>query len=343
MRPLDAAYRSPFSKLKSDQLHRMRRWTSSTNAGVLLCVIALSLTSWLSRGLRSTCPKSACKVPSISSKSRPQSIHTIKNAAGAVLLAAVEASCAKFSSLVTGTQDESAVGNVSVVIGAYNRSLSTSLIISALARQRKMNLDIVLVDAGTQPPLLVQYPHFSEVVSTFVYHAYDQTYHRVRNFNEGVALAKYDVIVLLDDDVIPANEFWAYGVHHAFATDPSLSVVRMPMVIKEFRSDLSDVLRRDEEIRSIQDWTTSYPPFTSCNVAFSRSAWRTLFGFAAVFDGKYGGEDEDIHRRARAAGMKYGKAPPYSCALHVGLFYGNRGINNRGSGYDSRLKEPEPH
>jgi predicted glycosyltransferase involved in capsule biosynthesis len=112
------------------------------------------------------------------------------------------------------------------------------------------------------------------------------------------------------------------------------------MVIKEFRSDLSDIQHRAEEISQIKDWPKSFPGFTSCNVAFRRSGWQQLGGFDWKYDGHYGGEDNDLHARAATLGLLYGEAPLHSCAVHIGVFYGNRGIDNVGAGYESVLNEP---
>jgi hypothetical protein len=59
-------------------------------------------------------------------------------------------------------------------------------------------------------------------------------------------------------------------------------------------------------------------------MAVRRSTWDALGGFGWRFDGVYGEEDLEFHRRAGAAGLRYASAAPFGCALHVGLFYGNR-------------------
>lgn len=58
----------------------------------------------------------------------------------------------------------------------------------------------------------------------------------------------HSTIILLDDDVVPMSDYWAYGAAKTFASDPGLSIVRVPMVIEEFKSDLSDIEKRKVEI-----------------------------------------------------------------------------------------------
>lgn len=213
--------------------------------------------------------------------------------------------------------------SVGVVIGAFQRPVLLRAILKALRRQRLVpTLEVVVADSGSWPPLAQQIPLMD--ADQVRWWKEDGRYHRVRNFNEGVAMTHAEVILLLDDDVIPASDYWAASAVAALLGSPGLAMVRMPIEIREFRQDLSDAPARREELEALQ-WDQTFS-FTTCNLAVRRSAWDALGGFSWAFDGVYGGEDIDFHKRAKEAGMAVGQVGKGACAVHVGVFFGNRGI-----------------
>ena len=213
--------------------------------------------------------------------------------------------------------------SVGVVIGAFQRPALLQAIVGALRAQRLVaSLEIAVADGGSWPPLAQQVPFLD--VDAMRWWKEDGLYHRVRNFNEGAAMMHSEVVILLDDDVLPASDYWAVAAVAALVDNPQLAMVRLPLEILEFRQDFSDAPARRGELEALT-WDTSYG-FTTCNLAMRRSAWDALGGFSWAFDGKYGGEDIDFHQRAAAAGLSTGRAEKSACALHAGVFFGNRGI-----------------
>jgi glycosyltransferase involved in cell wall biosynthesis len=211
--------------------------------------------------------------------------------------------------------------SVSVVIGAWQRPLTLALIIAALRRQKLVQVEIVLVDAGSWPPLLQRLPGLD--VDTYIYHREDGAYHRVRSFNEGVAAARNEILLLLDDDVIPASDFWAFAALSSSHKHSHASIIRLPLHILEFRADFSDALLRLSELASI-NWSDKWHRFPTYNIVVRKSVWLKLGGLDASFDGMYGEEDIKFHSDAERAGVWYERGPMYGCALHAGVFFGNR-------------------
>jgi hypothetical protein len=150
----------------------------------------------------------------------------------------------------------------------------------------------------------------------------DGRYHRVRSFNEGVAASTHDIVMLLDDDVIPASDYWAYTAASSLASNPGVSILRMPLVMKEMKHDLSDAPSRRTEFENL-GWDET-PNFPTYNVAILRQSWDLVGGLGWAFNGVYGDEDLDFHRRAGEKGLRYGMSPKSGCGIHVGLFFGNR-------------------
>jgi GT2 family glycosyltransferase len=212
-------------------------------------------------------------------------------------------------------------GGVSVVVGAFNRVATLDLLVRALRRQRLVGrLDVVIADGGSSPPVSVALPGLD--ADTVLYWREDGLYHRVRSFNAGVAAAVHELVILLDDDVVPASDYWAAAALDAFAADPGLDIVRLPVEILDMAPELSDARRRRRELAALQ-WAREHA-FPTWNLAVRRSAWRALGGFNATYDGAYGHEDRDFHARARALGLRYGVAGKGGCAVHIGTFFKKR-------------------
>jgi len=214
---------------------------------------------------------------------------------------------------------------VSVLIGAFQRFATLELIVSSLRRQKGVLIEIIVSDGGSNPSILASIPATAALVDKIIYRKDDGLYHRVRSFNEAAEAATHSIFILLDDDVIPAGDYWALAAFRSLDTSDA-GISRMPVVIREFKDDLSDVATRKEELLSLS-WANAIVTFSTWNVAIRRASWEAIGGLAWRFDGIYGNEDHDFHNRAVASGLHYTNAPPTACALHAGLFFGNRGLN----------------
>ena len=244
------------------------------------------------------------------------------HANAAVVWDAVRKSCARHYNETELALRTPMNASVSVVIGAWNRPLTLRVIVAALRRQRLVaGVEIVIMDAGSSPPLSQLLPGLD--VDQLHYWKKDGRDHRVRSFNAGVATASHDIVLLLDDDVIPASDYWAYAAVAALSSAPSASIMRMPIVMKEMKQDLSDAKSRRAEFESLV-WDQVYP-FKTFNIAVRRKAWEELGGLDPSFDGVYGDEkNTDFHQRADRKGMQYGMSDITGASVHVGMFWGNR-------------------
>jgi hypothetical protein len=211
-------------------------------------------------------------------------------------------------------------GGVSVVISAYMRFSTISMIVTALRRQKLVPVEIVMTDGGSWPPVLQQLPGLD--VDTVIYSSMgrkdrETVDHRVRNFNEGVPASSYDTVILLDDNVVPASDFWAYAAMTALKDNPGASIVRMPTRSVNAAKDLRDAGSRAEEVRGL-DWTgkDAIGATSTSNMLITKEAWKKLGGFDWAYDGKPKA-DADFHARAEAAGLKYANSAAYGCALLV--------------------------
>ena len=254
------------------------------------------------------------------------SLSLIAIANGASLMEPVRAACGRTFNASLLDASGATDASLSVVIGAFQRPLTLKLIVDALRAQRLVQqVEIIVLDAGTSPPLSEQLPGLA--VDQMHYWAEDGLYHRVRSFNKGVAAASHAFVVLLDDDVVPASDYWAHAVLSGFAESPQTSFLRLPLEILEFMDELRDAPSRYHELDQLR-WGKTID-FTTTNFAVRKEAWDALGGFDWRLDGVYGEEDKDFHARAAQAGAVYGVSSEAGCALHVGWFFGNRGLKKQ--------------
>lgn len=211
-----------------------------------------------------------------------------------------------------------------------------------MSLQRQMlveNLEIVVVDSGSSTP--AQDVLRGLDVDVFINWKSDGNYHKVRGLNEGVRLAKHEIVILLDDDVIPASEFWAFAGVEALQRNSSLSFVRMPFFnFQDFgngfglANDLSnlDIFR---ERLAMVNATSAFMPnsshdFSTYNFAMWKSSWMKYGEMGWQFDGKYGFEDVEFildrpKAKAHLRWAKIGISSVYGCAFHVGVTFSKRG------------------
>ncbi len=216
--------------------------------------------------------------------------------------------------------------SVSVVISAFQRYSSLSLMILALRRQKHVQLEIVLVDSGSWPPLLENIPGLN--VDTYIYRKEDGLYHRVRAFNEGISASKHDIIILMDDDIVPLSDYWALSAALALHGPDKASIARLPLQYFNFAPDFADASSSTERIRALR-WDTHarnfpYLDYSTCNMAIRRDAWNTVGGFDWKYDGRYGHDDTLFHVIAEQKSIRYTRAKPYGCAMHVGVAFKKR-------------------
>lgn len=256
----------------------------------------------------------------------PEDALDLGHANAAVVWDAVRKSCARHYNETEFASRAPLNMSVSVVIGAWNRPLTLRVIVAALRRQRLVaGVEIVIMDAGSSPPLSQLLPGLD--VDQLHYWKEDGRHHRVRSFNAGVAAASHNIVLLLDDDVIPASDYWAYAAVAALSSAPGASIMRMPIVMKEMKHDLSDAKARQAEFESLV-WDQVFHLMTF-NIAVRREAWEVLGGLNPLFDGVYGDEDTDFHQRAERKGMQYGMSHMTGASVHVGVYWGNRNTGKK--------------
>jgi len=182
---------------------------------------------------------------------------------------------------------------VSVVICTYNRA---NLLEGALRSLDTQTMDrrayeIVVVDDGSTDDS-PQAAARAQLQGSFQYHRIEHA-GRAAARNEGIARAKGEVILFVDDDILAPptliEQHWRYHMKHP------QSVVRGPIVlVPEYKVP--------EDYRPTwRDRSAAF--FCTCNASVSKQALVSAGGFDASFV-EYGFEDNELGWRLRQGGCR---------------------------------------
>lgn len=196
----------------------------------------------------------------------------------------------------------------SVVINTYNRVDYLRRLIPALLRQQDVEFEIVVVNGpstdGTEA-LLQRYADQIKVVSC-------PSRNLSQSRNLGIKASAGDVVVFIDDDALPEDEWWLYRFVKAFAdSDPTPGavgggVLRGDTDFYEFREGATSeygihVFNRSVQITPHVAWVRGVP---GGNVAFLREALVKIGGFDEFFT--YYLDETDVCFRLMRSGYHIG-------------------------------------
>jgi GT2 family glycosyltransferase len=223
---------------------------------------------------------------------------------------------------------------VSVIIPTYKRDEVVCDTMTMALAQDYPDCEVIVVDQTPDP---------SESVRTFVARADPRLRYLHRDVpnlpaarNAGVRVARGEIIVFIDDDVIVGPEY--VGAHVRHYSDPSVGgVMGITLAPEELSGEAA--LERDLATFEMQD-TLDGGCFTvsslvGCNSSYRREA----FLKAGWADERFGGlgycEDSDLSFRVRRAGYKL-VLDPQVRLVHLALQTGGCGF--RDPAHDERVR-----
>lgn len=195
-----------------------------------------------------------------------------------------------------------------MIVATWRREEALRLALGDLARQEGLAAEVVVVDQNTPPTgadvfaqvrrsghALTVLPHAPGVVASR---------------NDGVRVARGEVLVFIDDDVRIDDVRFLETIARNFL-DPALAgLCGQELSAPDFRASrtpapvFGDAFaeaaffpRETSERREVFHLAT-------CNCAVRRSAWEKVGGLDPVFAGNSYGDDTDLALRMRAAGLK---------------------------------------
>ncbi|WP_170165129.1 glycosyltransferase [Inmirania thermothiophila] len=214
---------------------------------------------------------------------------------------------------------------IEIIVAAYNRPEATRLVLEGYLRQRDRDFSLTLADDGSGPEIgrLAREYARRGLALRHVWHE-DRGYRRAEILNRAVLGSEADYLVFTDNDCIPHPDFVAD--HRALA--------RRGLAVGGRRADLGPALSRRLIERGIDGldapwsmvrhgltggvrhwrsgcrvpdwllplWRGRQGGLLGANMAVWRADFERVNGFDLDFVG-YGGEEVDLERRLRTAGV----------------------------------------
>lgn len=183
---------------------------------------------------------------------------------------------------------------IDIVIVTYNRKELLLKTLDKLKTQTIKNFNVFIISDGCIDLINPNdYPFIKKYTWSF-----DDGYHRVNRFNEGISLCKSKNVLLLDDDCVPQyDDFLETHIAILNKFDISRGIVRFP------------------------DGGTASSWFSTANIGFKKSVIDELGGFDPNFDGHYGHEDRDLGFRIEDGNYKISPFIDYTSVMHLGVMY----------------------
>ncbi len=199
----------------------------------------------------------------------------------------------------------------SVVIPSYNRRATLELVLEGLGHQTLPQDQfevIVVLDGATDDSSLMLGAWQSEGRIRHLRWHLQPNSGQATARNTGVQLAAADVVVFLDDDVVPEPDLLATHLRHHAAGTP-IAVLGDCLVVRERRESLyhlgvwawwEDMYHR----RALPGRQPGLRDFCAGNVSLRREDFLRVGGFDPDFRG-YGGEDYELGYRLLRAGIQF--------------------------------------
>jgi len=216
---------------------------------------------------------------------------------------------------------------VSIVIPTYNRGAVTCETIRHIFRQDYPNFEIIVIDqSSVVEPAVEQF--YRDNREKIRYHRLDRpALPYARNF--GIKLAEGEIILFLDNDIIPfTDQLVSHHVRHF--SDPRIGGVAGSVLLKGHA--LRENIKRVGTLRKIDfkyehnfdsDTPVDVDLATGCNMSFRREVLFAVNGFSDLFTRFIYLDDSDISLRVRELGYRIVFDPDAS-VIHLEADGGNR-------------------
>jgi glycosyltransferase involved in cell wall biosynthesis len=222
---------------------------------------------------------------------------------------------------------------VSLVVITYNWPEALAVGLAAVATQSRLPDEVIVTDDGSGPETRATIERIARDFPCRIAHVWqdDDGFRAARARNRGIAAARGDYVILIDGDMLVHRDFVAD--HAAFADRGcSLQGSRLNASVDETARLLAGGAPRfspfmpgrfppSRAIRwpwlaRIKSRAKSGGRIYSCNM----SAWRDdlvrVNGFDERFEG-YGGEDQELAKRLRHAGVRRRQLKHAGLAIHL--------------------------
>jgi len=238
--------------------------------------------------------------------------------------------------VVSSSRDESTgFPPVSVVIPTYNRGEILCQTMAMALAQDYSDFEVIVVDQTPEPPEVVR--AYVEAEGERLRYVHRQVPNLPAARNAGVRMARGEIIVFIDDDVVIGPRYVAS--HVARYGDPSLGGVT-GITLSPGDDDEAAVLKRHLGAFGMRaplgDGCFRTYSMEGCNCSFRREAIVRAGMFDERFTGSAWGEDTDLGLRVKHLGYLL-LLDPRIRLVHLALRTG--GCGNRNAGDERVLQE----
>lgn len=221
----------------------------------------------------------------------------------------------------------------SLVVITYNWPGALALVLESVARQSRLPDEVIVTDDGSADDTRALVEQIGRDFPTRIAHVWqnDTGFRAARARNRGIAAARGDYVILVDGDMILHPEFIADHIDFALRGH-SLQGGRLDAAPLETKRLLAGGAARFSPLmpgsfpphRAIRwPWlarikarSSSGGRIFSCNMSAWRDDLLLVNGFDERFEG-YGGEDQEIAKRLRHAGVRRRQLKFAGLAIHL--------------------------
>lgn len=184
---------------------------------------------------------------------------------------------------------------IDIIVVSYNRKQLLIEILEKLKQQTVKDFNVIISDDGSKELINPNlYPFIKKYLWTF-----DENYHRVARFNEGISYCQTNKVILLDDDTVPSGVHWL-----------------------EFHCNNLDLYDVSRGLIKFMDGTYNQGNwFSTTNTGFRVDKFKSIGCLDINYTGSYGGEDVDIFKTIKKNNFKLSPFCPEIECLHKGKMY----------------------
>jgi glycosyltransferase involved in cell wall biosynthesis len=216
--------------------------------------------------------------------------------------------------------------DASIVIPTYNRAPKLGNLLRCLERQRGVaSFEVLVCDDGSSDNTRAVAEAAAATLDVRYFHQPDLGFRAGQARNMGIAAARGDIVIFLDDDTLPAPDFVASHLHaHRDAGVPAVAIgMRHRAARLEALPDcVADVACHEPDGRvrqigprgeTLQQVRPAWRLLYSCNFSVPRAT--PELRFSEAFEG-WGMEDHEIGYRLLRSGLRLVVAPD-APVLHI--------------------------
>src|SRR5690242_4580455 len=227
---------------------------------------------------------------------------------------------------------------ISLVVVTYNWPSALELALRAVATQSRLPDEVIIADDGSGDETRASIARIAREYPCRIAHVWqeDRGFRAARARNLGIAATRGEYVVMIDGDMLPHRDFIAD--HSAFARDGcslqggglNASAAESARLLAGGAARFSPLMPgrfpphraiRWPWLARIKAESSSGGRIFSCNMSAWRDDLLRVNGFDERFEG-YGGEDQELAKRMRHAGITRRQLKFAGLAIH--LFHSTR-------------------